>query len=292
MSELATPTSEGSTPTPSAPVTAPASVFPADTSAPEWVKTAGLEDAHKTAKPPGAPVVPPVTPVVPTPPTVVPTVVPPPSTTPLDHVALAKAVADGIRTGNTPAPTGPTDAELAQQLSIVTVTPELYKGVFGVDGTPEQVKGLNDYGQAIAKQAVTIASVLFERQLKTLQDSLSPYTAVVRQQEASRIEKEFYTEHKDLTGYEEMVKQQYQLALQSGKTFASLAEASKFVADQTRSTLLSLGITPKTPIANGAPVSGKSVPQTRPMTPTSMGGKGGGNNQPTQPKSTVEQVWG
>lgn len=278
---------------------APSAVFTESNSpAPEWVKSAGLESAHdagttKQAEKSGAPVTPaapvtptaPVTPVAPVAPTA-------PTPASADPVAIARAVAEGIRAGNAPAPAGPTDDQIAQQLGIITVTPQLYKSILGVDGTPEQITGLNNFGQDIAKQAVTIASVLMQREIKALQDSLSPYTTAVRQQEAGRVEKEFYASHSDLVGYEAAVRQQYQLALASGQTFSSIAEASKFVADQTRSTLKALGITPGASAPNGTAPTRPTAPQSRPMTPTSLGGKGSGSGQPTSPKTTNEQVWG
>ena len=286
--------SEGSTQT--LPPATPATVFQ-DTSTPEWVKTAGLQAAHdkgtQTAQPtapaaaPAAPAAQPAAAPVPA----APAAQTPPPAAPLtiDHAALAKA----IREGNQPAPTGPTDEELSRQLGIVHVTPEIYKQAFGVDGTPEQIKGLNDYGQAIAKQAVTIASVLFKRELQEFKDSMSPYTAVVQQQEAGRIKTEFFKKHADLGGYEELVTQQYQLAKASGRKFDSIEAAGTFVAEQTRSVLKSLGITPAAPaVPNGTQSPGKSAPQTRQMAPHAMGGKGGSTPSATTPKSASEQVWG
>jgi len=289
--------SEGSIQTPSAstpvstptPTPAPAASPFADTPAPDWVKTAGLEDVHKPVvptTPPTAPATAPVTPLTATVPSTPPAV---PQTLTVDHAALARA----IREGNAPAPAGPTDEELSQQLGIVTVTPQLYKDVFGIDGTPAQITGLNNYGQAIAKQAVTIAKVLFDRELKEFRDSMAPYTQVVQQQEASRIKSEFFKTHADLAGYEELVTQQYQLAKSSGRKFNTLDEASKFIADQTRSVLKGLGITPTAPsVTNGSTPSGKSVPQTRTMTPLSTGGKSSGSPSANQPKTIIEQVWG
>jgi len=240
-----------------------------------------------TAPPAQTPAAPAVLPTAPVQTPAAPAVQPTPLT--IDHQALARA----IREGNAPAPAGPSDEEVSRQLGIVHVTPEVYKQAFGVDGTPEQIKGLNDYGQAIAKQAVTIASVLMGREIQQLKDSFAPYTQVIQQQEATRIKGEFFKKHADLGGYEELVTQQYQLAKASGRKFATLDEAGQFVADQTRSVLKSLGITPAAPAAtNGPQLPAKSVPQTRQMTPQSMGGKGGGTPAATKPATTVEQVWG
>lgn len=288
--------------TPPATPTPSTSVFGHDESTPNWVKEAGIVDAHNAAKPPGQQ--PAATPPTQTPPAAAPAatppVVPPPQTPPaaaapapggsIDPKVLAQAIRDGLA----PAPAGPSETELAQQLGIVTVTPEVYKSILGVDAQPDQVKALNDYGQGIAKQAVTIASVLFGQQLKQLRAEFMPYQETVRTQEAERIKNDFYTKNTDLKGYEAIVTEQYQLAKASGKTFANVQEAAKFVADQTRSRLTSLGI--KLP-AVGAPTNGSTNTPAKPaparaMTPTMVGGKGGGSGQPTSPKTTHEAVWG
>lgn len=296
---------EGSTPaapsTTNLPAT-PSQVFTDST--PEWVKTAGLQDAHnKGNKAPATTLAPAVipgqqsvatpsgqttsaqTPVSPSTPLI------PSAPMPLsiDHAALAKA----IREGNQPAAPGPTDEEVSRQLGIVSVTPAMYKATFGVDGTPEQIAGLNDYGQGIAKQAVTIASVLMQRELQQLRDQFQPHMEVIQRQERDRIKGEFFKKHADLAGYEAHVTQQYQLLKASGRTFPTIEAASDFVAEQSRSSLNALGITPAAlPPANGTSTSARPVPLARTMTPTSVGGKGGGASPATQPTSTIESVWG
>lgn len=293
--------SEGSTQTPAAAPAAstttssPSAVF-GDNSAPEWIKSAGLEEAHKKGTPEGAAPAQPATqtpPVTATPSAAHTQPASTPSVQPVAPSFDAKTLAQAIREANQPAPAGPSDEEVAKQLGIVNFTPETYKAAFGVDATPEQVKAFNDYGQGIAKQAVTIANILFDRKFTELQSSLAPYTQVIQQQEANRIKGEFFKSNADLAGYEELVTQQYQLAKASGRKFATLEEAGKFVADQTRSVLKSLGITPAAPKpADGTPTSGKSAPQTRQMAPQTMGGKGSGAPSAAKPSSTVEAVWG
>lgn len=284
---------EGSTPSPAAPSTpSPASTAFADNSTPEWVKSAGLQDAHDkgtpTAQTPAATPTPTAVPVAATPATPIP-VATTPAPLAIDHRALAQA----IREGNTPAPVGPSDEEVSRQLGIVTVTPAMYKSTFGVDGTPEQIAGLNDYGQGIAKQAVTIAKVLFDRELQQIREQIQPHMEVIQRQERDRIKNEFFAEHKDLAGYEAHVTQQFLLAQQSGRKFNTLKEASAFVAEQSRSSLKALGITPvaATPTNGSQPLAGKPASQARTMTPTSVGGKGGGASPATQPKTAGQQVW-
>lgn len=293
--EGASPVTQSASATPSTPSSA---VFTSENSpAPHWVHEAGITAAHNAAKPTEpktvAAVVTPVTPpvegaAVATPPAQTPPVTQQPA---VDPVAIAKAVADGIRTGNQPQPAGPTDAEIAQQLNIVTVTPEMYKSILGVDAQPEQVAALNSLTQAIAKQAVTISSTLFSKQINDLQASLTPYTTAVQTQEAGKLEARFYEGAPDLVGYKELVRQQYRLAKADGKTFASVEDAGKYLAEQTRSVLKQLGITPTAPAAHGTSPAGKPTPQTRQMTPTAVGGKGSGNGSASTTKATINAVW-
>lgn len=288
--------SEGSTQTtPAAPATnsptSPKAIFGNDSS-PEWVKTAGLQDAHtKGGQAPAATTAGTPPPVATTPaatPAPAPVAPSAPTALTIDHRALAQA----IRDGNAPAPTGPSDDELSRQLGITHVTPEIYKQAFGVDGTPEQIKSLNDYGQGIAKQAVTIASVLMGREIQQLKDSFAPYTNIIQNQERERIKSEFFKKNVDLAGYEAVVTQQFQLAKASGKTFNSIEEAGNFVAEQTRSHLKSLGITPPAGGAANGQSPGKSVPQTRQMAPQSMGGKGNAAPNAAAPKNNHTSIWG
>lgn len=314
-----TPSQEG---TPAQDTSAPSTTSAwGDSSTPDWIKATGLQEAHNAGSQ-AAGVTPPVEtddPARDPEDNVVPSTQRPaqPTRQPSPPATQQPAQAPAAQPSAQPAPAvvdaeqlvsrlapllrpqqaqpGPSDADLQRQLGIVTVTPERYKSVFGVDGTPDQIKGLNDFGQDVAKQAVTIASVLMRNELESIRSQFTPISATVQEQEAARQRDIFFTEHRDLAGYENFVRQQFQLVKASGQRFSSVADVRKAVADQTRSTLQSLGI--KLPAAGSAPAHGRSnaprsaTPQPRTMAPTSMGGRGGVSGQPAA-QTTNQAVWG
>lgn len=278
----------------SQPNVAPSEAFQSD--APAWIREAGLTAAHDAAQPaatppaqtPPASATPPVQPATGTPPAQTPPAAP--SFTP-------EQIAAAVRAGIEPLvqkPTTPalTDEQVAQQLGVVSVTDATYEAILGVKpSTPAQVKALNDYGQAIAKQAVTIANLITQQQMQQFRDSMTPYIQATREAEASRQRETFFKEHPTLTGYEALVKQVFSTALAEGRKFPDAAQARKYVADTTAALLKSSGITPQArPAGGGGTPQRTQTPQTRPMSPTSMGGRSGGS--PGKPASAMEAVWG
>lgn len=280
---------------PATPSTAPADAFRDDM--PNWVKAdPKLAAAHDAATPkPGAS---PATPAVPAlPAAVVPAT---PAATPgalpqFDERKLAELVTAGVRAAQpAPAPTPISDADMVKQLGIFTATPEIFEAIYGLKAEkPEQVRALNDAFQGVARQAVTISKLLHSQEIDKLRAEFSPYMNLIRESEASRQQELFYKEHTDLTGYDPIVRKVFAATMAGGQKFASVAEARKFVAEQSRELLKSAGVTPvaasSTPAA--VPASRTTTPQSRPMSPTSMGGRNGGPGA-TKPTSTMESVWG
>lgn len=283
---------------------------------PNWVKTAGLMDAHKAAKPgvvntappkaaPGAVVIegqetvkpttvqPTTDTTTSTPVTTVPPVVPP-TPSAFDEAKLAQAITQGIRAGQAPTPTGPSDAELAKQLGIFTATPEIYKSILGVEPTDAgQVTALNNALQAVARQSVQISQVLQNQAIKDLEAKFMPYINVIRSNEATRVREGFFKTHTDLSGYEPLVKQTYEAVLASGQKFPNLETASQFVAERTREMLKQVGITPTAPAAAGTTQvkPRTTTPPARTMSTTSMGGRTG-TTPAAKPAGTMQSVWG
>jgi len=293
-----TPTGES---TPAAPINTP-STSPAETfgdDAPNWIKSdPKLLAAHKAAPAPGAePTVPAATPAAPVAPAATPaapTAAPAGQLPQFDAQTISRAVSDGVRQA-LPPPAAPSvsDADMAKQLGIFTATPETFQAILGIaPEKPEQVKALNDALQGVARQAVTIAKVLYQQDLQAFRQEMSPYMTMIRSAEAERQKTLFNTEHKDLAGYEPLVRQVFETTLASGQKFASVDEARSFVATKTRELLKSVGITPAAPAATRQAATPRTTtPQSRPMSPTSMGGRNGGSGA-TKPAGTIESVWG
>lgn len=293
-----------------------------DDGIPQWVKEAGLEAAHNAAKPgtvvnnpptaaPRAPVAQPPRPAAqPTAPAAQPlgaqpdpaaqTGQPtPPAQPPVAPAGLdPKTFVDAVRAVLPPQATqaepssAAQDAELARQLGIVTVTPEMYKSILGVDGQPEQITALNGFAQSVAKQATSISAVLIQQAVKSLREELAPYTGAVQASQAEKHKTTFFAKHPDLAGYGGLVEQQYTLLKASGKQFPNAEAAYAALAESTRATLQSLGITPKAAAGNGSqPNRPAAPPQTqRQMAPTSMGGRSGA--APAGKPSVHQSVWG
>jgi len=298
-------TSAESTQTPaatSAPSTSPADAFGAS-DAPSWVQSdPKLVAAHKAASEPQ--------PAVAKPAVVQPSVVDPKTVQTSGQVQtqpaaqsnqtnfkeMTDAIAAGIQRGQQvqAQPAQQSDAELAKQLGIYTATPEVYEAIVGVKPErPEQVAALNGALQGVARQAVTIAKVLIDNAMKDQQAQYSPYFTMLREQEGMRYKEQFFKERPELAGYEPLVRQQYDLAMASGIKFNTIEEAKTYLATKTLETLKIAGVTP---VAPAAPRTSSTQPRTttppaRTMSPTSMGGRSGGQT-PTKASDTMTSVWG
>lgn len=273
---------------PSAPAVTPESVSNDD--APNWVREAGLTDVHNKTKPTesATPVVKPTGTVAAAPAS--PVAPAAPIVPQFNAKEFGDAVARGIKDANTKPVAGPSHEEIAKQLGIVTVTPEVFKSVLGVDGTPEQVKGMNDLLQAVAKQAVNIVQVLNKQQFDQMQSQMSPYISVMREQEAVRQRDMFFTEHKDLVGYEPLVMQTFQRLKAEGHKFPDIPSARAAVNAETRRILKDMGITPVAPKTTTATNTRTTAP-ARTMTPTLSGGRNGGQGT-SAPSDKMTSIWG
>lgn len=303
----------GDTTPPAAPATtqttAPASTTPAAPSptqanvwgnrdVPSWMKEAGVADAHKNLTPATAPAS--TEPAATTPPVdaTQPTSTPPPPAQQFDTNALTAAVAAGVSQA-LPKPAAAaapqmTDAQLRQQLGIFQASADDYEALLGVKpDSPARVDALNRMLQGVAKQAVTISKILNERALAEQQAQMTPYIQTVRAQEAERQRQVFFTENKDLVGYEVLSEKIFNEALASGRKFTDVAEARRYVAEQTRQTLKSIGVTPGARTGTGTTTNGTPPPPaTRQMTTTSVGGRSGGSATQSKPANMNEAVWG
>lgn len=257
--------------------------------APTWTKDAGLEKTHNATEPvKPAQDTKPVQPVQPAQATQ-------PVQAPAQQQMTPEMIASAIvaaqqksQEANKPAPS---DDEIRAQLGIYNANEADYEAILGVKPQPEQVAAFNRVLQAIAKQSVTVSNVLTQQALKQYQDSINPYIGFVRQQEATRVQTEFYSEHNDLKGFEPLVEKEFQNLMASGAKFPSLAEAKKVVAERTRATLKAIGVTPG--VAAQQSTKAPAVPgqQTRRMTTTSVGGRTSGSAAPVT-GDKMQAVWG
>jgi hypothetical protein len=286
-----------------APNQTPAQAVFAGSQAPEWIKSAGLEGAHNKAEAKVAPQTQQTTQQQQVQQTQQPTtqtqqVAQTPAQQPaMDPTAIAKAVAEGLR-GALPQPQQAqpqlTDEQLRQQLGVFTATEETYEQLLGVKpDSPARVAALNNVLQAVAKQAVTISNLMTQKALADYQQSLNPYITAVQTAEADRQKSLFFKDYPQLTGFEQVVQEQYQLAKMSGQKFPTVEAARKYVADKAIERLKSVGVNPQAPAAQPTQTTQTTSPNTsRQMTTTSVGGRSGASATGKSPANTVEAVWG
>ena len=192
----------------------------------------------------------------------------------------------------------PTDADVMKQMNVFNAGPQDFEQMFGfAPERPEQLAALNNALQGVARQAVTIAQFLNKQAVDQVRSEMMPYVNAVRAEQATKYETEFYKGNEDLTPYKPLVMQVFKGALAEGRRFPSPNDAAKFVADTTRQLLKDSGI----PLGvatggRGAGTTGQTTPgssqRSRTMTPTSMGGRGGGSSSATPTKNTAEAVFG
>lgn len=273
--------------------------------APGWTKQIGLEEKH-TQTEQAAGVVAPVAPTqtqnqpassAPTP-ALAPTPAPQPQTQqPFDVDKLASAIGKAMRPPE-PGAQPLTPEQIRQQLGIYDMSADDYEAILGVKpDSPARLAAFNKVLQAVAKQATTVASVLNQNALGDMQRKMDPYMASAKTQEAERQKNLFFTEHKDLTGYDALIEREFNALIATGYRVTNVAEARKAVADRTRETLKSLGVTPnptgRQVQATTQPTDGQAPRQTRQMAPTSGGGRGAGSAQSkSQSTNKIEAVWG
>lgn len=240
-----------------------------------------------------------VTPQAPVQPTAQAQTTPPPANPLSDPRAFAEAVR-AAAAGMVPQPTSgqapvqPSDADLRRQLNVFEATEEMYEQILGVKpDNPARLAALNNVLQGVVRQAVTMANIMAQNHVQTFQQSINPYIETVRSQEVERQKTLFFTENKDLAGYDAIVEAEFQLAKAEGRRFPDVASARKYVADRARERLRAINITPGS-AAQTSPQSTTTAPRqpSRQMTTTSVGGRAGGSANAGKPANTVQAVWG
>lgn len=230
---------------------------------------------------PVAPVAP-VAPVVPVKPAAVPTIVNPAQVT-LSPEALAALRA--------PAPITPVaataftpeeQAEFDRSFNIVRLTPERFKSITGYLPEGESLKAMEAFGHDIAKQAVSLAlyqaNLLFKEKETALRETLAPLMNSHQSQRATEITSYFNATHPDLKDHTALIQDITALEKAKGTKFASVEEASTFVANRARELL-------KLPPVSGTvnPTSGQIPPVQKQTMPTTMVGGRPGNPSSSQP---------
>lgn len=154
---------------------------------------------------------------------------------------------------------------------------------------PERLAAFNQYGQALVRQAVTMAAFQIDAIKQELTKQMSPAVTFAQQQEHERLKTEFFKTNEDLKPYEPLVTEVYQRLAASGWK-GSKEEAFKTIADNARTILKQLP---------GDLLSQQSSPESQTKAPkpahkmstVSSGGQGGAGGAKA-PKSGPAAIFG
>jgi len=181
--------------------------------------------------------------------------------------------------------------QIKQMLNPVEVTMESLQSMGFENPSVEQIAGFQQFSNAVVKNAVSIARVMIQQQVKTFEAALSPLTAQHAESQEKQTRQEFYDGNKDLLKYDKIVR----LAAKEVNPFAAdgsektKEQIYKEVAVNTKATLQSLGIKLES-LANPGAVGGGNVPQPNKFAPTGRSG-GDNNGQRGKPNSADADIY-
>lgn len=197
-----------------------------------------------------------------------------PQTLRLDPESIA-ALRQQVAPQATPSqPAGLDPAQIKAILNPVEITPDFVAKLSSEDPAV-RAQGFQELANATVKNAVSIAKVLIQQEAAKFSEVLTPITRQHEEVQLSQTKNEFFTAHKDLARYDKIVKMAAGEVnpLKADGSPKSKNEIFKEVADQTRSTLKSLGINLSQPANPGA--GGNVVPKPNGVSPS---GRSGGDN--------------
>jgi hypothetical protein len=254
-----------------------------------------------------APVVVPVMPVAETPgvaPVVAPVAEAPPALTE-QQLELARRMLQPVAPAvAAPAPKPRTlqDPDVRKELGIYDVSEADYDAIFSTPDKASSIKALNEFGQKIATQAVTMAHVLVQDALARVDSTIRPYTQFADTQHEQMLRYEFFTAHPTLQGQDQIIQLvQQQMAADNWKAKnPTKAQTFDEVARRTNALIIQMSGNGQPVIAQpapvGAPVGQTVAPSTKPpMATLNRGGGGGGGGQSVTPSggsSTAKNLFG
>lgn len=213
--------------------------------------------------------------------------------------SLAAKMAAGIAPQAPAAPQTPQQmtpeqqAQFDKEFNVVRVTPELFQSILGfAPENPAQLKAFENFAHGIVRQAAAMTMFQVQQMAKeregALTQRLSPVLQHHQEQQAAKLETDFFTAHPDLKDFGGLVAEVAAAEKARGTTFKSPKEAIDYVANKAR-TLLGKGATP----GGTTPSTTVTKPTvTKPSMPTvSTGGRSGSQSSP-QPASGPKAVFG
>ena len=170
-----------------------------------------------------------------------------------------------------------TPQQLRAMLNPVEVTEDMLKSLGFEAPTPEQVKGFQQFSNAIVKNAYSLTKVMLQKKEEELMGLITPLLGGYQQAQQTQAKQAFFTKYPSLSKYERLVKaaaQDVQASNPDGSP-KSQDQIFKEVAAATVATMRDLGISFK-PNANPGAGGRSAVPPPNKQSPS---GRSGGVGQ-------------
>lgn len=180
--------------------------------------------------------------------------------------------------------------EVRALLNPVIVTPEVLQSMGFSEVTPEQVKGFQNFANAIVKNSFSMTKVLLARKEQEFSGMLEPLMQERQQNRVSQTRQAFFTKYPSLSKYEKIVRSAAQevQATNADGSERSQEDIFREVARSTVATLRSLNIqiTKQPQATPGA--GGRKVPNPNKFSsPGRSGGDGAGVGKPNNPDADI-----
>lgn len=195
-----------------------------------------------------------------------------------------------------PQPRQMTQEEIDRRLNKYTLTQDDYNKIFASENVEDSISALNNVLQKVALQAVTMAAVHNQNEVRQFRATLDPYTSFANQQMEAQAQHEFYTQNPDLKDYGSIVDMVTNELKMQGITFPDREKAFGEVAKRAKERVTQLQQ------AAGLQVTGQPAQQvqaqptsapTQPKKPTMaslpVGGQGGAGSTPSANSETTAQ---
>jgi len=166
-----------------------------------------------------------------------------------------------------------TPQQLRALLNPVEVTEDTLKSLGFEAPTPEQVKGFQQFSNAIVKNAYSLTKVMLQKKEEELMGLIQPLLGGYQQAQQSQQKQAFFTKYPSLTKYERLVKAAAQdvSATNADGSPKSQDQIFKEVAAATVATMRDLGISFK-PNANPGAGGRSLVPPPNKQSPSGRSG--------------------
>lgn len=208
--------------------------------------------------------------------------------------AIGIGVVDGLKQAQPKTQPQMTPEQFKKAFNVFEVNEEWIQKVANSDIPPaEKAAMYNQFVMGTVKQALTMATAVFNERLNQYHQSLSPVFQAYQQQENVRLESKFFDKHPDLKPFRSICAMVTNDARSKGldRQFTGKEdEAIEYVANQVRQVIKDTGLS--TESGNTKTVPGKPTTPARKMPTLAGAGHGGtrsGNSGSTE--NEVESLW-